>query len=69
MLIENLDVDIPEKLTIVTPWDVEGLEELKDGLWQKADITRSGAKGKGWTTALNGLFLPHRPRIFRKRPF
>ncbi len=69
VLIENLDVDIPEKLMIVTPWDVEGLEELKDGLWQKADITRSGAKGKGWTTALNGPFLPHRPRIFRKRPF
>ena len=66
ILIDNLDVDIPEKLFIVTPWDAEGLEEFKDGRWQAADITRSAPKGKGGATALNGPFLPHRPRIFRK---
>jgi hypothetical protein len=66
ILIDNLDVDIPEKLFIVTPWDAEGLEEFKDGRWQAADITRSAPKGKGGATALNGPFLPHRPRLFRK---
>ena len=67
VLVDNLDLDVPDGLTIVTPWTTEGLEELKDGSWKKADITRSSPPGKGGATRLNGPFLTHRPRIFRKR--
>jgi len=67
VLVDNLDLDIPEKLSIVTPWSTEGLEELRDGHWRQADISRSSPPGKGGVTVLNGAFLPHRPRIFRKK--
>ena len=66
VFIDNLDIDIPERLTIIAPWAIEGLEELKDGCWQLAQITSESSSGNGGAVQIAGPFLPHRPRIFRK---